>query len=424
MGHLNVTDLKMPLRLLLASALLTSPSAFAAVDIGVAAAVRGKVNGAAPGSAGRVVETGKPVYQNDKITTGPDAKLQILLLDETSFTVGPNSEMILDEFVYDPATNVGKVSARVQKGNFRFITGKVARKDPDSMKVKLPMGTIGIRGTMVAGKTDDKDATVVLLGPGLDNDADEKGGAITVGNEKGSTEVDQDGWGVNMKAGEAPGDPFQLPQGQLDGILSGVASTPRGDTSESAGGSAGEGSTASEGSGGDTSAGKGNLSDAFAALDSEQQDTSTFAAQQFSAPHRTTWDDVRGIVSGTAQYNGSGVYYDCFGGSCGTNSVGTATMMLHIDFGNRTVGGSGSSITMSGAHSATGSINALSYASLQGSAQGTATMSPAVGIGTWQNANIELLDVGGVTAGAAAVKFRITNSSPALDYQGEVSGSR
>ncbi len=406
-------------RLLLAFSLLLSPSAFAAVDIGVASAVRGKVNGAAPGAAGRVVETGKPVYQNDKITTGPDAKLQILLLDETSFTVGPNSEMTLDEFVFDPATNAGKVGARIAKGTFRFITGKVARKDPDSMKVKLAVGTIGIRGTMVAGQTSETEATVVLLGPGLNNNADETGGAISVGNEKGSVDVDQDGWGVNIKAGEAPGDPFQVPAGQLEGILSGVASAPQGDTKDGA-----EGASAGEGSGQDTASGKNVKADAFAALDSEQSDTSTFATQQFGAPHRTTWDDVRGVVGGTAQYNGTGNYYDCFGGNCGSTSLGTATLLLHIDFANRTVGGSGSNITMAGTHSATGSINVLSYAALQGDAVGTTSMSPSVGVGTWQNASIKLLDVGGVTAGAASVEFRITNSSPAFDYRGEVTGSR
>ncbi len=400
-------------RLLLAAALLISPSAFAAVDIGVAAAVRGKVNGAAPGSAGRVVETGKPVYQNDKITTGPDAKLQILLLDETSFTVGPNSEMILDEFVYDPATNVGKVSARVQKGNFRFITGKVARKDPDSMKVKLPMGTIGIRGTMVAGKTDDKEATVVLLGPGLDNNADEKGGAITVGNEKGSTDVDQDGWGVNMKAGEAPGDPFQLPAGQLDGILSGVASAPTGDPKEeSAGGSAGEGS------GDDTATGKDNLQDAFAALDAEQSETNQFASQQ-GLTGVSTWDLVRGINTGKGVYSGSSVFYDCTGGTCGTTALGTLGFSLEIDFGGRTLGGGGSHIAMTSPANVNHGINSFSYANLTGDA--VVNLAPHMAGSTWTGTTLKLVNAGGQAAGAASIDVRWNTGVPPT-YGGPVTG--
>jgi hypothetical protein len=404
-------------RLLLSAILLLSPSAFAAVDIGVAAAVRGKVSGAAPGAAGRVVETGLPVYQNDKITTGPDSKLQILLLDETTFTIGPNSEMTLDDFVYDPATNVGKVSAKVAKGTFRFITGKVARKDPDSMKVKLNVGTIGIRGTMVAGVAGEKEATIVLLGPGLNNNADETPGAITASNEQGSVEVDQDGWGVNMKAGEKPSDPFQVPAGQLDGILSGVASAPRGDGQD---GGAGGGESAGESSGQDTAAGKDNLKDAFAVIDQSQGDTSTFATQQSGAPRVSKWDDVRGIMTGSARYNGSAPYYECPGGNCQSSPAGTATLALDINFAARTLGGGTSGITLTNP-STTGNISSLSFASLSGDAS---TPLSITGFGNWSGTSVKLLDVGGVTAAAASVDIRFVDTSTSQSYRGEVTGTR
>ncbi len=403
-------------RLLLAFSLLLSPSAFAAVDIGVASAVRGKVSGAAPGAAGRVVETGKPVYQNDKITTGPDAKLQILLLDETSFTVGPNSEMTLDEFVFDPATNAGKVGARIAKGTFRFITGKVARKDPDSMKVKLAVGTIGIRGTMVAGQTSETEATVVLLGPGLDNNADEKGGAITVGNEKGSVDVDQDGWGVNMKAGEAPGDPFKVPAGQLDGILSGVASAPQGDSTDSGT----DGAAAGEDSGQDTASGNAMKADAFAALDAEQGETRSFASQQ-GLSGVSTWDLVRGITSGSGKFQGSAPMYNFTSGN--QNPVGTMNFNLMIDFGARTMGGGGagfSDINLGSPAGATGTINQFSYANLTGDA--VVNLAPHIsGAGTWTGTTLKLENAGGVAAGAASIDVRWNTGVPPT-YGGVVTG--
>jgi hypothetical protein len=82
-----------------------------------------------------------------RVITGPTGHLQCLLMDETVFTIGPNSEMVIDEFVYDPEINASKITARLAKGIFRWVTGKVARKDPAKMKVTLPVGTIGIRGT-------------------------------------------------------------------------------------------------------------------------------------------------------------------------------------------------------------------------------------------------------------------------------------
>ena len=56
--------------------------------------------------------------------------------------------MVLDELSTIPA-RLGKITARVTKGLFRFVTG-IARRDPAKMKVKLPVGTIGIRGTQAA----------------------------------------------------------------------------------------------------------------------------------------------------------------------------------------------------------------------------------------------------------------------------------
>src|SRR5579863_10411708 len=118
--------------------------------IGAAGAVAGSVRAAAPseGAVGRVIGSGQPLYLNDAVTTDAQGRLQVLLLDETVFTIGPNSSMVLDKFVYDPATNNGNLSARILKGIFRFVTGKIARKKPSEMEVRMPVGVIGIRGTM------------------------------------------------------------------------------------------------------------------------------------------------------------------------------------------------------------------------------------------------------------------------------------
>ena len=62
----------------------------------------------------------------DKIETGTDGQLQILLLDKTVFTLGPLSAITVDEFVYDPK-NAGDEAGMV-KGVFRAVTGKVANK--------------------------------------------------------------------------------------------------------------------------------------------------------------------------------------------------------------------------------------------------------------------------------------------------------
>ncbi|MGD0293873.1 MAG: FecR family protein [Terracidiphilus sp.] len=118
----------------------------AGTRIGTAAAIHGEVYRVV-GNRQEPITSGMTVSLYDNIITGPNGHMQIQLLDETVFTIGPESDMVLDEFVYDPNTSAGVVTARITKGIFRFVTGKVARKDPAHMKVNLPVGTIGVRGT-------------------------------------------------------------------------------------------------------------------------------------------------------------------------------------------------------------------------------------------------------------------------------------
>lgn len=410
------------MKTIIAALLLLSPSAALAasvaapLNIGVASAVRGAVRATAPGAAGRVVETGKPVYSRDKVSTGPEGKLQILLLDQTSFTVGPNSELELDEFVFDPATNAGKVSAKIAKGAFRFVTGKIARRDPSTMRVTTPVGTIGIRGTMTAGTVGGGEATIVLLGPGPENNADEKSGGITVKNDKGSTEVDKDGWGVTVKAGEAPSPAFQLSPAQLEGILSSVGSAPQGGAKDD---SAAGDSTGSS-SGQDTAKGKDNAGDAFAALDAAQGDVSEFASQQFAAPKVSTWDEVRGIPGGSGKYTASGSYFNCTGGTCGSVAQGTMSFALDINFGARTIGGGSSNLSLPGASGASGSILSTSYAGLSGDAVTSLSVS---GSGTFSGTSVKLLTSGGVVAGSASIDVRAIYASgpnPTQTYGGSL----
>ncbi len=162
-----------------------------AIKIGVAASVQGTVR--VTGKNRGIVKSGMELFLNDRVITGNNGSLQVLLLDETVFTLGPNSDMVLDEFVYDPGTSSGKVSAKIVKGVFRFITGKIATKNPSNMNVKIQAGNIGIRGTIVAGRTGPDGSTVILAGPGAKNNAGERPGAIYVSGITGPNENNMDG---------------------------------------------------------------------------------------------------------------------------------------------------------------------------------------------------------------------------------------
>lgn len=116
-------------------------------QIGVGAFVRGDVKVTQPDGTELSFKVGDSLALGAHVLTGSDSRLQILLDDETTFTLGPNSDMVLDSFVYDPDASPGKYIAAVTKGSFRFVTAKVAHKDPDHLKVRLNIATIGVRGT-------------------------------------------------------------------------------------------------------------------------------------------------------------------------------------------------------------------------------------------------------------------------------------
>ncbi len=203
-------------------AMTAAPTAYAqgtAARAGIAAAVRGDVVlvAAAPlqtvRAVGENVQSGDPVFLGDVIETGPNSGLQIMLMDETIFTIGPDAALVIDEFVYDPETSAGKVTASVLKGAFRFVSGRVAKEEPRNMNVKTPVGTIGIRGTSAAGRVIPADpadpgsevsADIVLLGPGVDNNANERAGRIIVSNADTSVEISRSGYGTNIAGIDAP----------------------------------------------------------------------------------------------------------------------------------------------------------------------------------------------------------------------------
>ncbi len=200
-------------------------------QVGVAAAVHGRVEVAKPGEVGRVVQSGEPVHLGDEIKTDAQGTLQIMLLDETIFTIGPNSSMVIDTFVYDPATDAGKVTAHITQGLFRFVTGKIAKKNPEQMKVHLPSGTIGIRGTMVAGRVDGANASVVLLGPGPQNSVGSAAGSITVSTQvSGQTHevaVVRPGFGTTIPgADQPPTPPVPVPQAELNALTGSFGPPP------------------------------------------------------------------------------------------------------------------------------------------------------------------------------------------------------
>ncbi|WP_249694663.1 FecR family protein [Stappia sp. WLB 29] len=130
----------------LGAALVMVPGAATArSDVGVAAAVNQDALRTPPGAPTRTVVLGDNLIFRERIETAGEGLVQILLVDGSTFTVGANSDLVIDEFVYDPDAGTGRLVATLGKGVARFVGGRLS-KNAGGVTVKTPVGTIGIRG--------------------------------------------------------------------------------------------------------------------------------------------------------------------------------------------------------------------------------------------------------------------------------------
>ena len=120
---------------------------------------------AAPGAIGSVVEAqgsafvgrqgaqtplkvGDGLQSNDELTTGPGSKLAVVLADGARLTLGANGELVIDEFVYNPAGTGSGMALKVASGATRFVAGAIEKvAGPQAIAITTPVATIGIRGT-------------------------------------------------------------------------------------------------------------------------------------------------------------------------------------------------------------------------------------------------------------------------------------
>lgn len=149
----------------LACALSSAAVAQAQESVGVNAAIRNSIRTQPAGeSALRPAVLRGQVRTGDVFVSGAQSQLQILLRDQSIFTVGSNARVTIDRFVIDTDRSAGGASASVARGAFRFVSGRGGAR-PGA--VRTPVSSIGVRGTVVEAVVGP-DALFVLEGhPGL-----------------------------------------------------------------------------------------------------------------------------------------------------------------------------------------------------------------------------------------------------------------
>lgn len=190
----------------------------AAEPIGSVKAVDGVVTIVRTDGTSVSAENGTSVFQGDTIETGEGAAIGVTFVDDTTFSLGEDGRMVIDELVYDSASKTGAFKTALVQGVFSFVSGQIAKTGEEAMVLTTPVATIGIRGTKVAGRAAQEGAqnTIALL-PETDAQGNISVGELTVSNQAGTVTLNQIGATVQLtSAFLPPPPPVVVPIQQLE----------------------------------------------------------------------------------------------------------------------------------------------------------------------------------------------------------------
>jgi len=92
-------------------------------------------------SAGDVLE------KADTLMTGADGRVGLTFIDNSRLSLGPNSQMTLEKFTFNPTTQEGAFLTKLYRGTLAVISGHIAHSAQDAMQVQTRTTILGVRGT-------------------------------------------------------------------------------------------------------------------------------------------------------------------------------------------------------------------------------------------------------------------------------------
>ncbi|CAN5153948.1 hypothetical protein BH10PSE10_BH10PSE10_08580 [soil metagenome] len=213
---------------LLALLAAANPSSHAFTqNSGRVGAVNLDATGTPPGAGSRTLTIGTNIIYKERVQTSSQGSTQIMFPDTSTLNVGRNSNIVIDEYVYDPKIGTGKMVATVSKGVMRFVGGQISHTA--GVTINTPVATLGIRGGV---------ATVVYPIPpgfaGSDPKLSQAKGEIVIGHV-GSVVLKNNAGSVIVRPGymtwvSGPNDPipepFPIPDFLLQKIMAALTSGP------------------------------------------------------------------------------------------------------------------------------------------------------------------------------------------------------
>lgn len=163
------------------------------------------------------IQKGSGVESLDTVVTA-NARANIVFVDDTQVAVTENSKLLIDEYVFDPATSKGKLSLKIAEGTVRYASGIIAHTDNTQVDIETPTATIGVRGTDFTMTVDEQGRSLIVLLP----DANGKVGKIEVSTAMGTVLLDKAFQATYTEVFEKPPTPpviLALNESQINNML-------------------------------------------------------------------------------------------------------------------------------------------------------------------------------------------------------------
>ena len=97
---------------------------------------------------------GQMVFETDDLKTGVDGRIGVTLKDDTRVSLGPSSELRLQRFTYDPGRGSFGMVLQFVRGVAAYVSGRMAKLAPQSIRLETPAAIVGVRGTSLAIRVD------------------------------------------------------------------------------------------------------------------------------------------------------------------------------------------------------------------------------------------------------------------------------
>ena len=104
------------------------------------------------------------IQSNDEAVT-TNGRMAITFLDDSIVKLTEHSQLLINEYIYDPNPAKSKMALTFALGTTRFISGSLNKLDKQNISLKTPTANIAIRGTDFTATVDELGRSLIVLLP-------------------------------------------------------------------------------------------------------------------------------------------------------------------------------------------------------------------------------------------------------------------